>query len=316
MRKLGKTILSLVSICASAQSASAQSSRLFIPEKLEDFFHYPKLIKQTESQFHQIIPETLEDYRNLSKTNLEKEAERADTFMRYTDAKNIASRFFDSKGQLRSPNYQPTEKELKRMRRAYLGITKRSLKETYRTSPELNDLEEKIVSLLKGFILSVKGPEANGYTGIPSLDEESRLEEIERKGKLKLIEETVSEWGRRYRAEFGGEWKYNPKGTSLKELIEGIETKASIRDFQILGQKFHKIKIETGLSRKIKAELTKLLGKEWYITSSTKYDRCPEKFDYTTLSITKEKENSILSFSIGNTKENKFQAAIRYFLRF
>jgi len=289
-------------------------------EILQQYSQLPSL--ETTEIFQQYFllspPETIEDHANFFNKSLAEEAKREKTLFRYQEAQNIVLKYslHDPKRQQRVfDEFLPTEREEETLKNAYVGTIKRALNETRRASPEIKSFEEDIISFLNGYYLSIKGPKANGETNIPTLEEETRQEEIKRKRKIKILEETVKEFGRRYRAELNGRFKYNLEGITLTKIFQGIETEASLNDFQILGQKFHKLKIKAKSNQEVKTYLIKLLSNKWYARAEMKFD-CFPKIEYTTLAFIKEEKNSRLVFSIRSNKQNKLQAAINLYQRF
>jgi hypothetical protein len=248
MKKLKKTILGSLLTYVLLSASTKASNPIQIPTTLKDFRQVYSQEPATRTQFqpHLQSPKTIEDYLNLYNIKLTEETERRNTLFEYLESQKIISKYvYDSRRpQTFSDTHFPTKEEIRTVKRACIRTIKKALRETRRDSPEIEEFEDNIIDFLGGFYLSIKGPMANGYTGIPSLDEKTRQESIKRRDRIKILEETVSELGRRYRVEFDGKFKYNFKGKPLTDIFQGIETEASLRDFQILGQRFHKLKIK------------------------------------------------------------------------
>jgi len=246
-------------------------------------------------------PKTLEDYTTLYSYNLKEEANREKSLRRYTAAKNVIQKY-----NLDNPRYKfshdehyPTEDEMKQVSKPYLITLNKALKQTRRDSPDIQDFEDHVTSMARGFYLSVRGPNSNGRTNSATLNEKRRQEKLERENKFQLIEATIKEWGNRYRVVLGGEFDYNYKGTTLTDFIQGFSTQASIDDFEIHRHKFHSAKIKVDASQKVKAYITKNLGNNWYTTGACKFDCFPGNFEYTVLGFTHEVPNSRLTIGIG-----------------
>jgi hypothetical protein len=150
--------------------------------------------------------------------------------------------------------------------------------------PWLHDLVDSVNNLFRyGF--SFKGEEADGHTYSPTLNEERRLEDRRRKERTGM-EFVIPEFGRRYLLDIG--FGYNPDGLSMKKLFGGFETEIALIDFQILGHKFNKFKLECDSDQKAKARLTKLIGRGWHYTVFSEFHRFPKELENIGLTLIRE----------------------------
>jgi len=314
MKKLQKTALSLILACAPASAKTYNP--ITPPTTLREFkiFYNQDPTKELKSLFPVYPPKTLEGYANLFDTSTTREAERRYRFFEDTESQKIISKYdaYSSRKLRRLfGNHFPTEEEYKIVQKATTRTIKKAFKETYRDSPEIEEVQDMVFDFLNGFYLSIKGSSPNGYTGIPSLDEATRQDALERGRKIRIFEETVKDLGRRYRANFDGKINYNFRGTNLTAILQGFETSASLMDFQILGQKFHRFDIKAKSDQEVKMNLIKLLEDGWYAQLAIKYGCFPGDLEYISASLINEKPNSRLRIALEqNKRELRVSAGI------
>jgi len=337
MDAIKRTLLSLILVCLSPFSG-------FAKEKTEQKKYYP---------------ETLQEHINLFDEKFSETGERNERLFKDLEVQNIISNYiyFTPTGYKQiDESFYPTEKERDKAKEHTMNFLEDTGKEFRYSLGWIDEIEEEIKDSTKDFFdsalsgsqkdfpwlyaaidsfndifrygFSFKGKEADGDTYSPTLNEEKRLEDRERMERTGA-EFVIPEFGRKYLLDI--DFGYKPRGWDIKELFGGFETGVMLRNFQILGHKFNKAKLECRTDQKAKASLTKLIGDSWYYELSSKFETFPE---FETVSLTFVRETILertefgfveslpsrlrLSVSYDNRENrvNKYVCSVDYVLRF
>ena len=304
MDALKRKLLSLVLICFSSLNCFAQEKPAVLPsqktETKEEEKYYPKTLEEHFDIFNIKFQETGERNKRLFK-----DLETQKTISRYVYLGPDGYKWIDD-------SFYPTEKEWDGIKDYTIDFLEDTGREFRYSLGWLDDIEDEMKDNTKYFFdelldgskedfpwlyfaidgvndlfrygFSFKGKEADGHTHSPTLNEERRLKNRERRERTG-IEFVVPEFGRRYI--FDMSFGYSIHGWDLKGLSGGLRTEISLKDFQLLDHKFNEAELNFCADQEARFSLTKVIGDNWYYEFCSRFETFPE-FDTVSLAFVRE----------------------------